>query len=210
MAISISLAKPGTTPLLLGTLYALSTLEKLEYITNIDFYRDAGSRESTAAVLSLDAVIETDQNLTRLIEEQLDHAEALDFSVGENFVLTVFSDQGLTVKALLSLIKFALGQGLVISRVNQLSPRDSPILALELKLIAPHHFDMASFRQDLFSLSTEHKIDVGIQKDDVFRIHKRLVVFDMDSTLIKQECIDELAREYGVYDKIAPITESAM
>lgn len=39
---------------------------------------------------------------------------------------------------------------------------------------------------------------------------RRLVVFDMDSTLIKQEVIDELAREYNVYNQIAPITESAM
>ena len=37
-------------------------------------------------------------------------------------------------------------------------------------------------------------VEVAIQRDDVFRRHKRLVVFDMDSTLIKQEVIDEIAR----------------
>ncbi|KAI8898343.1 HAD-like domain-containing protein [Globomyces pollinis-pini] len=56
----------------------------------------------------------------------------------------------------------------------------------------------------------ESHVDVALQLDTIFRRQKRLVVFDMDSTLIYQECIDELAREAGVYNEIAPITESAM
>lgn len=44
----------------------------------------------------------------------------------------------------------------------------------------------------------------------VFDRHKRLVVFDMDSTLIQQEVIDELAREAGVVDQVKQITHMAM
>ncbi|KAK6522075.1 hypothetical protein TWF281_002644 [Arthrobotrys megalospora] len=55
-----------------------------------------------------------------------------------------------------------------------------------------------------------YNVDVALQRDSVFRRNKRLVVFDMDSTLIEQEVIDELAAFVGVKDKVAAITESAM
>ncbi|KAK6341908.1 hypothetical protein TWF730_001393 [Orbilia blumenaviensis] len=63
---------------------------------------------------------------------------------------------------------------------------------------------------DLALFEYEYNVDVALQRDTVFRKHKRLVVFDMDSTLIEQEVIDELAAFVGVKDKVAAITESAM
>ncbi|WP_372740684.1 phosphoserine phosphatase SerB, partial [Neptunomonas sp.] len=48
------------------------------------------------------------------------------------------------------------------------------------------------------------------QEDNIFRRHRRLVVFDMDSTLIEAEVIDELAKEAGVGDQVIEITEAAM
>ena len=53
-------------------------------------------------------------------------------------------------------------------------------------------------------------LDIAVLPNNHYRLHKRLVVFDMDSTLIMQEVIDELAREYNVFHLIAPITEAAM
>ena len=53
-------------------------------------------------------------------------------------------------------------------------------------------------------------IDLSFQKDDIFRRSRRLVCFDMDSTLIHTECIDELAEKAGVGDQVRAITESAM
>lgn len=44
----------------------------------------------------------------------------------------------------------------------------------------------------------------------MYRRMRRLICFDMDSTLIQAECIDELARRNGVYDEVAAITASAM
>ncbi|KAI8903389.1 HAD-like domain-containing protein, partial [Gorgonomyces haynaldii] len=70
--------------------------------------------------------------------------------------------------------------------------------------------DFKDLQQHFYRVSEELKVDIGVQLDTIDRSHKRLVVFDMDSTLIQQEVIDELARELGVYDQIAPITESAM
>ncbi|KAI8054383.1 HAD-like domain-containing protein [Syncephalis plumigaleata] len=62
----------------------------------------------------------------------------------------------------------------------------------------------------LFQLSMQHETDVALQQHNVFRRNKRLVVFDMDSTLIQQEVIDEIARHAGVMNEVATITEAAM
>ncbi len=53
-------------------------------------------------------------------------------------------------------------------------------------------------------------VDVSVQEDDIFRRNRRLVCFDMDSTLIQTEVIDELAAAAGVGAEVAAITESAM
>jgi phosphoserine phosphatase len=53
-------------------------------------------------------------------------------------------------------------------------------------------------------------VDIAFQKDDIFRRNRRLVVFDMDSTLIEAEVIDELAKEAGVGEQVIEITEAAM
>ena len=70
--------------------------------------------------------------------------------------------------------------------------------------------DKKAMQQDLMSMSSEVGIDFSFQKDDMYRRMRRLICFDMDSTLIQAECIDELARRHGVYDQVAAITESAM
>ena len=62
----------------------------------------------------------------------------------------------------------------------------------------------------LMKLSQEMEIDFSFQKDDMFRRMRRLICFDMDSTLIQTECIDELAERNGVGDEVRAITESAM
>lgn len=58
--------------------------------------------------------------------------------------------------------------------------------------------------------SAELGIDISFQKDDMYRRNRRLICFDMDSTLIKTEVIDELADRAGVGEQVRAITESAM
>ena len=70
--------------------------------------------------------------------------------------------------------------------------------------------DNKAMQEDLMTMGTEAGIDFSFQKDDMYRRMRRLICFDMDSTLIQAECIDELARRHGVYDEVAAITESAM
>ena len=62
----------------------------------------------------------------------------------------------------------------------------------------------------LMQLSQKMDIDFSFQRDDMFRRMRRLICFDMDSTLIQTECIDELAERNGVGAEVRAITESAM
>jgi len=66
------------------------------------------------------------------------------------------------------------------------------------------------FRAQLMELATRFDVDIALQRDTIYRRNRRLVVFDMDSTLIDAEVIDELAIEAGVGAQVAAITERAM
>ena len=70
--------------------------------------------------------------------------------------------------------------------------------------------DAVQFKSALLELASHYDIDIAYQEDNIFRRNRRLVVFDMDSTLIDAEVIDELAHEAGVGDQVAAITEAAM
>ncbi|HHH37992.1 MAG TPA: phosphoserine phosphatase SerB, partial [Sedimenticola sp.] len=59
-------------------------------------------------------------------------------------------------------------------------------------------------------ISNDDEVDVAFQADDLYRRNRRLIVFDMDSTLIQVEVIDELAKAAGVGEQVAAITEAAM
>ncbi len=107
-------------------------------------------------------------------------------------------------------------QGLNIDKITRLSGR-VPLEHIEANTKACVEFslrgepdDLGALRASLLELSTELDIDIAYQEDNIYRRNRRLVVFDMDSTLIEAEVIDELAREAGVGDEVAAITEAAM
>ncbi len=70
--------------------------------------------------------------------------------------------------------------------------------------------DPEPFRRDLLQLGSDLEVDLALQEDNMFRRNRRLVAFDMDSTLIEAEVIDELARAAGVGEQVSAITERAM
>jgi phosphoserine phosphatase len=70
--------------------------------------------------------------------------------------------------------------------------------------------DEAAMRGQLLQISMEIGVDISFHVDDIYRRNRRLVVFDMDSTLIQAEVIDELAKEVGVGDEVAAITAATM
>ncbi|OCT22250.1 phosphoserine phosphatase SerB [Pseudomonas putida] len=106
--------------------------------------------------------------------------------------------------------------GLTIERIERLSARvaldastDKSRACLEIS-VRGEPTDAQSLRADFFALSAEQGIDIAFQQDDLFRRNRRLAVFDMDSTLIEAEVIDELAKAAGVGEQVSAITERAM
>ena len=105
--------------------------------------------------------------------------------------------------------------GLNIDRIDRLSGRTAldaggtGRVCIELSASGPLSSE-DDMRAALMALTQRFDIDIAFQHDTVYRRNRRLVAFDMDSTLIRSEVIDELARLAGVGDKVAAITESAM
>ena len=103
-----------------------------------------------------------------------------------------------------------------IDSINRLSGR-SPLDALENHSNACVEFsvrgtpeDLTALRADFMDLSARLDVDIAFQRDTVYRRNRRLVCFDMDSTLIEAEVIDELAIAAGVGEQVIAITEAAM
>ncbi len=69
---------------------------------------------------------------------------------------------------------------------------------------------LRDIRGEILQLAIELKLDIAVQRDDIFRRNKRLVCMDVDSTFIQMEVIDELARLQGCEKKVSDITERAM
>lgn len=70
--------------------------------------------------------------------------------------------------------------------------------------------DQMALRAEFLQIASDLGVDIAFQEDNVFRRNRRLVAFDMDSTLIEAEVIDELAKAAGVGEQVAAITERAM
>jgi phosphoserine phosphatase len=108
------------------------------------------------------------------------------------------------------------GYGLNIDSINRLSGR-VPLGELQRLSkacvefsVRGHLDDLPRFRSELLELASELDVDIAVQEDNMFRRNRRLVAFDMDSTLIEAEVIDQLAHRAGVGEQVSAITEQAM
>ena len=109
------------------------------------------------------------------------------------------------------------GQGLNIDAVTRLSgrpPRHADGGRLQRACVEfsvrGTPADEHALRAGLMDVARREPVDLAWQRDTVYRRMRRLVAFDMDSTLIRHEVIDELAREAGVGPEVAAVTEAAM
>lgn len=135
---------------------------------------------------------------------------------GKNRYILTMIGRTLSAKQIEAATKIIARQGLNIDSILRLTGRMS-IMHPERNMRACIEFslrgtpeDRATMQKELMSISAEMEIDFSFQKDDMYRRMRRLICFDMDSTLIQTECIDELAERAGVGAEVRAITESAM
>lgn len=133
------------------------------------------------------------------------------------YVVTILGKE-ITAHQLSKVTKAITNQELNIDSIKRLTGRipltndidaNKTRSCIELSVRGELH-DKKSLSAKFMQYSADLGIDISFQKDDIFRRNRRLICFDMDSTLIKTEVIDELADKAGVGQQVRAITESAM
>ncbi|AQA17484.1 phosphoserine phosphatase SerB [Halioglobus japonicus] len=131
------------------------------------------------------------------------------------YIITLLARK-ITADQLARVTEVVSRHNLNIDSINRLSGRiplgELPALSkacVEFSVRGPLA-DSSAFRRDLLEVAGALDVDLAFQEDNMFRRNRRLVAFDMDSTLIEAEVIDELAVHAGVGDQVSEITERAM
>jgi phosphoserine phosphatase len=136
----------------------------------------------------------------------------------ERFIITLISRK-LTAEQISKVTFEILNQGLNIDVISRLTGRiplnanveyDTNSKSVVEFSVRGKPRSVSTMKSSFIDLSKETGIDIAFQEDNLFRRNRRLVCFDMDSTLIQTEVIDELAKHAGVGAQVSKITESTM
>lgn len=130
-----------------------------------------------------------------------------------HFIITVLG-RSITFQQIARISAIVAAHGMNIDRIERLSGQlsvgsDRENACIELSVSGDASRE-AGMRAEFLAVAQELSIDIAFQRESVFRRNRRLFAFDMDSTLIQGEVIDELAKMAGVGDQVAKITEAAM
>jgi phosphoserine phosphatase len=135
---------------------------------------------------------------------------------GKNRYIVTLLGRKLSAKQISSVTGLIASQGMNIDNITRLTGR-IPINATNNQSrscvqlsVRGSLKDKAMMQKNFMDLSKEQGVDVAFQEDNIYRRNRRLVCFDMDSTLIQTEVIDEMAKHHGVGEQVRAITESAM
>jgi phosphoserine phosphatase len=126
---------------------------------------------------------------------------------GRRFVITAIGPT-LGASHLHAIATALAAEGANIEKIGRLS--EHTLASVEIHAQLPADRDSEVLKRSLLAVATSTGFDVSLQPESLYRRSKRLVVLDMDSTLIRIEVIDELARAAGVGPEVSRITERAM
>jgi phosphoserine phosphatase len=185
--------------LLMGMLIRIPDSEKSEWVLD--------DLSATAGGLGLKV------KSTAISDEQYEHWVAAQGK--PRYIITLLARK-ITADRIAQVAQAIWEQGLNIDRITRLSGRPSlepssapPRACVELSLRG-EPADEDAMHARLMHLSRRIDADIAWQLDNAYRRTRRLACFDMDSTLIQAEVIDELAAEAGVGDQVKAVTEQAM
>ncbi|SUB88000.1 Phosphoserine phosphatase [Porphyromonas macacae] len=136
---------------------------------------------------------------------------------GKNRYIITIVARKITAEMIAGIARASAEQGLNIDDIKRLTGRISlnveasktPMASVEFSMRGTPH-DVKALQAEFVRLSQAHSMDISFQRESMYRRTRRLICFDMDSTLIQTEVIDELAECAGVGDKVREITERAM
>lgn len=169
----------------------------------IQFVGDAGDDKAVLKDLLFKAK-ELGVNLDFMV---VDGEETLRSS-NQQFAITLMSDD-LQARHVAAISAVLARRAVNIDSIRKLNERG--LFCLELITYTDAGMDLSALKDDLLKITTRYpRLDIAVQRESLYRRAKRLIVMDMDSTLIQVEVIDELAKRAGVGEKVAEITERAM
>ena len=158
---------------------------------------------------------ELDVNIRFSPISEAEYSEWVGMQGKNRYIITILGHK-LTAKQIAGVSHVVAEQGMNIDDIKRLTGR-IPLDENERTPKASVQFsvrgtpsDKERMKADFMRLSNELEMDISFQEDSMYRRMRRLICFDMDSTLIKTEVIDELAIRAGVGDQVKAITESAM
>ena len=135
---------------------------------------------------------------------------------GKNRYILTLLGRKLSARQISAVTRILAEQGMNIDAIKRLTGR-IPLDECDLRTRACIEFsvrgtpkDRIAMQEQLMKLASELEMDFSFQLDNMYRRMRRLICFDMDSTLIETEVIDELAIRAGVGDEVKAITERAM
>ena len=135
---------------------------------------------------------------------------------GKNRDIITILGRKLTARQIAGVTRIVADQDMNIDDIKRLTGRipldenaRTPKASVEFSVRGTPR-DKEQMKADFMKLSAEQEMDISFQEESMFRRMRRLICFDMDSTLIETEVIDELAIRAGVGDQVKAITEAAM
>ena len=144
-----------------------------------------------------------------------DYEDWVNLQGKHRYIVTLLGEK-LTAKQLSEVTKIISEKNLNIDAIKRLTGRtslvkesDYPRASIQLS-IRGEIKNKSEFTSKIMQISKDLDLDIAFQEDNMYRRNRRLVCFDMDSTLIQTEVIDELAELAGVGEEVRAITESAM
>lgn len=135
---------------------------------------------------------------------------------GKNRYIITILGRKLTARQIAGVTRIVADQDMNIDDIKRLTGRipldenaRTPKASVEFSVRGTPR-DKEQMKADFMKLSAEQEMDISFQEESMFRRMRRLICFDMDSTLIETEVIDELAIRAGVGNQVKAITEAAM
>ncbi len=176
----------------------------LQNLLGLYFLLDLGkSNESKDSVIK-DLLFEASQLGLTLNFKLFSETEVRSVNQRNLYVLTHFGG----TRAIAEFSQILAEENVNIETISSLSHHGTR--SLEMVIDAHGSAGLGRFKQKVMLKSRELDVDLAIQKMEAYRKNKRLIFFDMDSTLVDMEVIDEIANRAGVHREVARITEKAM
>lgn len=176
-------------------------------LLSLSFLVDIGKQSDGSSLLK-DLLFEAKKLRVELEFEAIEDQEEVTEENKEKFILSCVATNEIEPGFIQEAAQILADHDVNIRRIDNVAP--GSFKSLDILTTCDQQADWDQIKAKLVEASSHYNTDVAFLRDNVFRRNKRLIVFDMDSTLIQAEVIVELAKANGVGDKVHEITERAM